>query len=211
VRDTNRYGVRDTGEATLTPGDVVYIDGNNNGSLDTGETSFTTNVDGWFFYVQPGTYVIRQQLPTGWQQTSPASNAAFTVNVVAGTQLYGPYYFMRYLPNKGSISGKVFKDIDRDGILDSDEVGATQQNVYIDANNDGAWQATEPYANLDSSGNWSFTGLTAGTYTLGLLLTTGWGQSAPANDGAVTVNLATDQVKTGVLFGAVDYLHGYVG
>jgi hypothetical protein len=66
VRDTNGNGVRDTGEATLTPGDVVYIDANNNGSLDTGESSFTTNVDGWFFYLQPGAYTIRQQLPSGW-------------------------------------------------------------------------------------------------------------------------------------------------
>jgi hypothetical protein len=211
VRDTNGNGVRDTGEATLTPGVVVYFDANNNGSLDTGESSFTTNVDGWFFYLQPGAYTIRQQLPSGWQQTSPANNAAFTVNVVAGTQLYGPYYFMRYLPSGGSISGTVFKDIDRDGIKDSDEVGATQQNVYIDANNDGVWQTSEKYANLDANGNWSFTGLTAGTYTLRLLLNTGWGQSAPANNGAITVNLGANETKTGVLFGAVDYRPGYVG
>jgi hypothetical protein len=42
--------------------------------------------------------------------------------------------------------------------------------VYLDLNNDGARQKAEPAAKLDKAGTWRFAGLTAGAYTVRLIL-----------------------------------------
>jgi|GEM_PF-3255149 len=73
--DADRDGNFDAGEATVA-GRTIYSDKNNNGRLDTGETSTVTNSSGAYQLTNlaAGTYKIRQILPAGFSQTSPANN-----------------------------------------------------------------------------------------------------------------------------------------
>jgi hypothetical protein len=90
--DANANGARDTGENALVRGRVVYLDANNNATLDAGERSFTTQVDGyWFNALTPGTYTVRAVVPAGLQQTFPAGGAAQVLAVTAGQTARGDF------------------------------------------------------------------------------------------------------------------------
>lgn len=98
VHETNGNGRSDSGESGVIPGDVVYVDQNNNAQLDPFEQSFITGLNGFEFYLPAGTYTIRQLLPGGWVQTAPANNGPFTVTITDGAQLPPILYFYRYQP-----------------------------------------------------------------------------------------------------------------
>jgi hypothetical protein len=82
--DANGDGTQDNGEQNLST-QVAYIDANNDGVYDTGDTLAAATATGFSFSnLSAGTYVLRQILPTGFQQTLPANNAGISVTVVAG-------------------------------------------------------------------------------------------------------------------------------
>ena len=90
VNDTNKDGQWSRGEVGIA-GRTVFIDANNNGQLDAGETSVTTANNGKFILSQllAGTYTVREVLPSGWRQTNPGSNAAFVVTISTGQTIAG--------------------------------------------------------------------------------------------------------------------------
>lgn len=76
-------GQRDAGEPGA-PGFTVYIDQNNNGVLDGGDTSTVTNEHGAYIFtnVTPGQRVVRVVTPTPFQLTAPAPSFRYTVQLV---------------------------------------------------------------------------------------------------------------------------------
>jgi hypothetical protein len=72
--DANANGTRGTTESKLS-GWRVYIDKNNNGMYDSGETSVLTDASGnySFTFNTPGTYIVSVQLKRGYYQTAPHS------------------------------------------------------------------------------------------------------------------------------------------
>ena len=70
--DADGDGSWDDGEVGLA-GWTIYIDANENGSLDSGEVSTTTESDGSYRFegLAPGNYTIGEVLQEGWQQTYP--------------------------------------------------------------------------------------------------------------------------------------------
>jgi Ca2+-binding RTX toxin-like protein len=85
--DLNGDGVAENGEPGLD-GRIVYLDTNNNNSLDSGEKSTVTAGGGYSFGgLAAGTYVIRQILPSGWSQTEPVGGAGITVTLTNGQSL----------------------------------------------------------------------------------------------------------------------------
>ena len=72
--DTDGDGLWDSGEVGLS-GWTVYIDANQNGSLDTGELSTVTEENGFYSFgdLQPGSYTVGEVLQSGWMQTYPDS------------------------------------------------------------------------------------------------------------------------------------------
>ena len=79
--DLDGDGVFDVGEPGVA-GVTVWVDTNNNGILDSGETSTTTASDGFYeFHLDPGTYVIRAQITNGFVATA---NAISTVIKIGG-------------------------------------------------------------------------------------------------------------------------------
>ena len=64
-------GSKDIGEPGLA-GWTVFLDNNNNGVLDGGESSTLTDVNGNYSFLNlgPGTYRVRELAPAGWVRTT---------------------------------------------------------------------------------------------------------------------------------------------
>src|SRR5205807_1694324 len=109
-QDSNGDGSQQTGESGLS-GRTVYLDANGNGMLDTGETTASTDSSGNYTFTNlgPGTYHVRQVLPTGWLQTTtnPADVTAASGSNVSSVS-FGAFQTV-------SLSGQVFQDTNGNG------------------------------------------------------------------------------------------------
>lgn len=70
--DKNYDGIQDIGEAGLA-GRTIFLDGNGNRQLDSGEITTTTDADGVYVFnnLTPDTYHVTPVIPSGKIQTSP--------------------------------------------------------------------------------------------------------------------------------------------
>ena len=83
--DSDSDGSQDGGEPGMA--DVtVYLDLNDNGVLDPGEPTQTTDADGDYLFANlpPETYVVRELRPDGTVQTFPGGDGSHTVTVLPG-------------------------------------------------------------------------------------------------------------------------------
>ncbi|HSV14401.1 MAG TPA: SdrD B-like domain-containing protein, partial [Tepidisphaeraceae bacterium] len=144
------------------------------------------------------TYRVREVLNSGWRLTSP-SGGVQSVTLSSGGQATGK--------NFGDtqhvlISGNVFNDANGNKTKDSGEVGLSGFRVFVDANHNGILDSGELTTTTDSSGNWAFKTLNAGTYTIrvtkpsGSTSTYSTTTSLPA-----AFTLASGASKTGINFG----------
>jgi uncharacterized delta-60 repeat protein len=203
-KDANGNGGKDSGEGGLA-GVQVYLDANNNKALDSGEATATTDANGnyQFFSVPVGSYMLRQTVPTGYAQSDPANNGGVSITVVSGASVTGKNLGDKPSgspPPGGSISGTVFNDANSNGAKDSGETGIPGVTLYNDANNNSKPDTGEATTSTDSSGNYKFAGLSAGSYKIRQILPSGDTQISPANNFGQTVTLATNQVVTGKNF-----------
>ena len=124
-------------------------------------TSTNTDVNGNYSFslFQPGTYRVRLLPQATFQQTTanPADIVASSGTFNPGIN-FGIFIF-------GSISGTVFNDTNGNGVLDAGEPGMSNVNVQITG---GGSTST------DLNGNYSFTGLQSGTYTITETVPTGF-------------------------------------
>jgi hypothetical protein len=65
---------------------------------------------------------------------------------------------------KVSIAGTLFNDLDGDGVKDSGEGALSNWRVFLDADKDGVFDSTERSVLTNSSGAYTFNGLSAGSY-----------------------------------------------
>ncbi|MEQ8969889.1 MAG: SdrD B-like domain-containing protein, partial [Coleofasciculus sp. C1-SOL-03] len=186
-------GVKDAGEAGLA-GWTIFIDSDNDGVKDAGETSTTTDANGNYSFtdLSAGNYTIREVQQTGWQQTTTNPSA---INVTSGTAATGINFGNFEL---GSISGQKFEDTDGDGVKDAGETGLAGWTIFIDSDNDGVKDAGETSTTTDANGNYSFTDLSAGNYTIREVQQTGWVQKT-TNPAPITI--ASGTAATDIDFG----------
>lgn len=83
------------------------------------------------------------------------------------------------LPVGGTIEGSVFNDANHNGIQDAGESGLAGTTVYLDLNHNNRLDRGEPTARTDSSGNYRFSDLRPGTYSVRELLAPGFGLTGP--------------------------------
>jgi hypothetical protein len=96
----------------------------------------------------------------------------------------------------GMIQGMVWDDRDGDSLHDAGEPGLNKQFVFIDANNDGAFNLGDRSVLTATDGSYSIGKLTAGTYKVRYNLPVGRRLTAPAG-GIQTVTVVDNQIVTG--------------
>jgi N-acetylneuraminic acid mutarotase len=180
---------------------TVYLDANNNGVLDSSEMSTTTSASGVYQFtnVPAGAYIVRQVLAAGQTQVSPGSGYGIHLTVQSNSSYSGE----NFVDASGSagISGTVFNDANGNGVNDDNDGGVAGLTVYLDLNNSGAPTSNDPTTTTDSSGNYSFTGLAAGSYIVRVVAASGYHQTTPSNNYGQHVTVSAGQPDVGVNFG----------
>ncbi|MCY2953793.1 MAG: DUF642 domain-containing protein [Planctomycetota bacterium] len=192
------------------PGVTIYLDANNNGVLDPGETSTVTrqgdpatpNVTetGWYSFdgLPIAEYVVREVVPEGYAQTAPHDPDYYLVDLRTGATADGRDFGNRALP--GCIRGRKCIDTDRDGILEPGEPGQAGVTFYLDLDHDGQQDSFEPTAVSDAAGEFQFTGVTPGECVVREVTPPGFQQNLPAAQGGITVTIGPGQTVADLLF-----------
>jgi len=193
--DANGNGVRDPGEPGVA-GIVIGLDSCPSpcGHPPVGVT--VTGADGSFSFtgVPFGLYFVREDVPGGFRQTTPATGEIqvqldFGHQTITGL-LFGNQALL------ASISGTKFNDGNGNGVRDPGEAGQSGVTIQLKPSSGPTLTAT-----TDASGAFTFTGLDAGTYVLSEVVPAGFVQTAPPAPGTISVTLTAGQSATGFLFG----------
>ena len=117
------------------------------------------------------------------------------------------------VPSRGQIHGTKWYDLDADGEPDAGETPLENWTIYLDVNRDGRLNnpvsgnnicdlnASEPCTLTDANGEYWFTDLDTGTYTVAEVLQDSWEQTFPNGDGTHNFDLAAGQIMEEVNFG----------
>lgn len=153
----------------------------------------TTAASGEYLFVNPapGSYYLEFLPPVGYSFTirdagsddsldsdaDPVSQRTGLITLSAG-QSNLTLDAGLYLP--ASITGMKFNDRNASGSKDLGESGLGGWRIYLDLDEDGAWNQTgEPSIITDSSGYYNLSGLAPGGYRVSEVLQSGWIQSCP--------------------------------
>jgi len=229
--DLNGNGVWNAGEPGISGIAVrLYNDVNGNSLLDGGDTLKATLVsdsDGDYLFsgLANGNYIVSiPTLPAGYAYTTespdndPAAGSQRPAVIAAGgTVLNLNFGYQAIIPR--SVSGTVWEDADMDGVVDATE--KLFQGVTIEALDTGVVIAT---TSTDASGNYTFSGLTAKTYTVRITDASGIlagytevyendgvldGQTALDLSGGNVSNMRFGYALPGVTFVALSSFRGY--
>ena len=218
---TSRTDVDFGYRGTASIGDRVWNDANGNGVQDSGETGIngvtvdlldshgtviattTTSGDGNYSFrnLLAGTYTVRvnsSTLPAGMTPTfdvdgTGTPNTA-TVTLTGGQARTDVDFGYRSQAN-GSIGDRVWYDLNANGVQDSGETGINGVTVQL-YNSSNVLIATTV---TSGDGNYTFTGLAAGTYTVKVVSSTLPAGATPTfdRDGTSTPNTATVSLTSG--------------
>jgi serine-aspartate repeat-containing protein C/D/E len=192
--DANGNGVRDPGEAGMS-GITIRLTPSSGAAL-----TATTDASGNFSFtgLSPGTYVLSEAVPPGFVQTAPPPPGTATFTVVAGQAVTGVLVGNLAAPSAGSISGTKYLDLNANGVLDAGDRGYPGIVIVLtDA------MGVQRQATSDASGNFSFTNLPPGSYTLTEIIPPGFAQTLPGTPDhptGYTITLAPGQNATGFIF-----------
>jgi protocatechuate 3,4-dioxygenase beta subunit len=183
--DLNANGQHDLGEPGLAGVTITLTGLNGKGQIVSLSTTSDANGEFWFTELAPGTYHVTETLPAGLEASTPLTSGP---HVLASSQvLQLGYVFGNYKP--AEVHGTKFIDLNGNGVQDFGE-GCP---AAPDANNpgcegitvtltgtDGKGQAVSLTTTTDANGDYSFTGITPGQYTIALFEPTGFVCSSPS-------------------------------
>ncbi len=153
----NAQGVAGVRVAVLCDGEVL--------------TSATTDESGAaLLQMRPGSYSVSLTLDEGYAFTQQAEGGSCVGSGEGATAVSGVYAFaggeqtdlMAAVAPGGSLSGKVFEDVDNDGLMAQDDPGVAGVTVRIVGKNTG----TQRSILTDETGLYSFDSLPADTYAI---------------------------------------------
>ena len=189
--DLDGDGTRDAGEPGLS-GWTVFLapDGSSTAipelTNDMGAYSFTG--------LTAGSYSLFEFQQDGWTCTKP-SGGSYTILLGDDTSVAGMDFGNHQNSGSLSISGTKFNDLDGDGTKDTGEPGLSGWTIKLE-NLD---TLTTTNAITNDNGAYSFTGLTAGDYSLFEVQQDGWTRTKPSAD-SYPVTLTTTSLA-GMDFG----------
>jgi YD repeat-containing protein len=137
--------------------------------------------------------------------TAPLDQTPIRVQAADGRGGYDLQEFVLTVTDTtpGSITGRVFHDVDGNGRWDGGEPAIAGRVVYWDRNQNRRRDADEPWSVTDASGQYVLGDRLPGTYTVAVEHTSGWLQTAPAD--SVVVIVAHTQVA-GPDFGLTEHI-----
>jgi len=149
--------------------------------------SMLTDVNGNYSFsnLTAGTYIVSEQLQTGWVQTSSPSTFSIVVTsgMVSSNSNFGNFQL-------GSINGMKYNDLDGNGskggsepALQNWKIRLTKSGVQVDS------------LLTDVNGNYSFTNLTSGIYIVSEQLQAGWVQTSSPSTHTIIVTSGTASVN----------------
>lgn len=194
--DVNGNGAYD-GDDVYLPNATVFGDVNRNGARDAGEATALTDAQGNYTLIVPvsqGTVLnVGVVAPSGWTATKPITTAdpnpaLFSRFAVPGAEFDLPSFALKPAADNaggsgvnqpGILLGVVYNDKATFGTRQAGEVGAANVRVYIDANNNGTFEATEINTLTNEHGAYVFTNVTPGQKVLRIVVASPLVQTAP--------------------------------
>lgn len=194
--DKNLSGTKDAGD-TPQAGVQVYLDIDQNGSYDLHDYSVTTDASGnYAFHVPAGTYQVRQVPPPTYRRFRPTTqfhDVTVAANTTAADVDFGN-------TNNVLMSGTVFIDANSNASIQSWETRLANFRVYVDLNNNAAFDAGEPNRITNADGFYQFHGLTYGTGVLRMEMQPGYFRVSPG-PGGYAGSLTIGQIVNNLNFG----------
>ena len=194
-KDLNANGKQDSGETGL--GGV---------EIDAGDGFAITKADGTYSITRdPGTYFVFTSTPSGYSVTTNPE-AELTVTAGKSTTFNVGEIPSSADPGKSTIKGTVFNDANSNGVQDNGEAGIKGVTVSATQTVQPALVAAAAPAptlvTTDASGNYIFTNLAAGDYTVADTVPAADTQTAPASGKYdLTIGLSGSQTIFGQNFG----------
>ena len=178
-----RFDVGEVGVANIR----VFVDSNSNGLMDSSEISRVTNSEGYYLFSDLSaerTYRLLVSPSSGLEQVFPQSPGAWPVYLNSGAKIADRDF--GFIPSSTGgqfenaiLTGKLFNDLNGDGLIQNGESPLAGVTVYLDLNSNEVRDFNEPRAVTDNVGSYSFAGLGNRPYTVRTLLGTGTVQTSP--------------------------------
>jgi serine-aspartate repeat-containing protein C/D/E len=200
--DANANGVRDAGETGLAGVTITRTPSINDPAG--AQLSVVTDAQGNFTFanVPFGSFTLSETVPAGFVQTAPPVPGTNLVAInFAQRSVSGVLFGNRALGQM--VSGTKFNDVNGNGVRDADEPGLAGVTIQL---TDAAGTARS--TTTEASGNFAFTGVSAGTYTVSEVVPTGFRQTAPAAPGTFPATVTETESVTGLLFGNQEIVIG---
>jgi hypothetical protein len=107
------------------------------------------------------------------------------------------------IPSGGFVCGSKINDLNGNGVWDPGEPGLANWPIWLDMNGNGIQDPSDPVTQTDANGDFFFTGLSAGTYTVGEVQQPGWVQTIPGPGATFTQTVTgqTGPMKSLIFFG----------
>ncbi|TWU03911.1 MSCRAMM family protein [Neorhodopirellula pilleata] len=192
--DVNENGIRDAGEEVA--GVTIQLDTNGDDVVDL--ETVTAN-DGTYRFddLPKGTYTITEVAPDGTEVFLPVSGEYTVTLDQANQNPTGLDFGNNVLPPVTSdVSGTKFDDLNGNGVRDAGEPGLAGITILLDRGNDNS---PERMTVTDADGNFRFTGVTAGNYSVSEMLPARTVRTTPETP--FVIDVTPPDAVTGLLFG----------